>query len=506
MVHGLGSWLATTTVTKQWEQQQQYHRRKGKCHSNDNQKRMQLWTRRLGKKRIKFTDLSPEMINHIVRFFIFTLVIIKVEGIKNSDSATPACGSVTGCLVWPPNCSSLNCKVVLEFFHENQSKFINIMMSVKSSDWVAFGYNMSPRMMGGTVGQICMKRQSKEPILKSFENEGTDFNMKELAGQIKPYPTVTSNVNGWLICRFKTPLQGASLPDLTKPWYIIASWGETKMKGSKIHAKEHGTGDYFWTSSKVIVTEKHSFRVSTFGWGLIAAHGSLMVLAWIGFAFSGIFFARYMRGSLQGKKVCGMNWWFQFHRIAMFCSTVLVIIAFIIILVEAKGWNTEMDAHPILGIITIILVVLQTAAGMLRPAVNSSRRYMFNIFHRLNGAVTYILAMVTIFLGLAAMEVDFAVLILYLVIILIAFVGFGGYQFYKSRIVTEVPYQESELDSHDGSNASDDLPSSAIMSSKELFIFKISGGMVVALGFGIALVLISLIGHKGYVYAKKQHV
>ena len=42
--------------------------------------------------------------------------------------------------------------------------------------------------------------------------------------------------------------------------------------------------------------------------------------------------------------------------------------------------------------------------------------------------------------------------------------------------------------------------------SQEVFIYKISGGMVVALGFGIALVLISLIGHKGYVYAKKQHV
>ena len=29
-----------------------------------------------------------------------------------------------------------------------------------------------------------MKRQSKGPILKSFENEGTDFNMKELVRAI----------------------------------------------------------------------------------------------------------------------------------------------------------------------------------------------------------------------------------------------------------------------------------------------------------------------------------
>ena len=50
-----------------------------------------------------------------------------------------------------------------------------------------------------------------------------------------------------------------------------------------------------------------------------------------------------------------------------------------------------------------------------------------------NSKLNICFPVVTMFLGLAAMEVDFAVLILYLVIILIAFVGFGGYQFYKSR-------------------------------------------------------------------------
>ena len=55
-----------------------------------------------------------------------------------------------------------------------------------------------------------------------------------------------------------------------------------------------------------------------------------MVLAWIGFAFSGIFFARYMRSSLQGKKVCGTSWWFQViykgPNIIPFISYILILL------------------------------------------------------------------------------------------------------------------------------------------------------------------------------------
>ena len=39
--------------------------------------------------------------------------------------------------------------------------------------------------------------------------------------------------------------------------------------------------------------------------------GSLMVIAWIGFGFSAIFYARHVRKSWKEKKICGSALWFQ---------------------------------------------------------------------------------------------------------------------------------------------------------------------------------------------------
>ena len=39
--------------------------------------------------------------------------------------------------------------------------------------------------------------------------------------------------------------------------------------------------------------------------------GSLMVIAWIGFGFSAIFYARHMRNTWGKKKICGSTLWFQ---------------------------------------------------------------------------------------------------------------------------------------------------------------------------------------------------
>ena len=56
-------------------------------------------------------------------------------------------------------------------------------------------------------------------------------------------------------------------------------------------------------------------------------------------------------------------------------------------------------------------------------------RKILNFLHFLH----YFYEVITIFLGLAAMEVDLAVIILYLVLIIVIFVGHEAFNFYQSR-------------------------------------------------------------------------
>ena len=47
---------------------------------------------------------------------------------------------------------------------------------------------------------------------------------------------------------------------------------------------------------------------------LMQLHGLCMVLAWLGFAGTGMLFARYFRQTWVGKPIAGKDRWFQAHR------------------------------------------------------------------------------------------------------------------------------------------------------------------------------------------------
>lgn len=47
---------------------------------------------------------------------------------------------------------------------------------------------------------------------------------------------------------------------------------------------------------------------------LMRLHGLFMVVAWLGFAGTGMLFARYFRQTWVGKPVGGKDLWFQAHR------------------------------------------------------------------------------------------------------------------------------------------------------------------------------------------------
>ncbi len=120
---------------------------------------------------------------------------------------------------------------------------------------------------------------------------------------------------------------------------------------------------------------------------------------------------------LPETKYFNFEFWFLIHLILMIATPVLAFISFLVILSDLN-WNwidqtSSIDfAHSILGICTVSFSILQVntlpvrenlgfyfkfiyinlkvVIGLLRPAKDSPRRFIFNIFHQSFGFLTFL--------------------------------------------------------------------------------------------------------------------
>jgi len=84
----------------------------------------------------------------------------------------------------------------------------------------------------------------------------------------------------------------------------------------------------------------------------------------------------------------------------MILTVLFTIISTIIIFVHAGRWTEEAGAHPITGIIVLVLAVIQPIMALFRPHPGEANRFIFNWAHRGVGLSSLILAVVTVFLGI----------------------------------------------------------------------------------------------------------
>ncbi|KAM7431939.1 DOMON domain-containing protein frrs1L [Porites harrisoni] len=95
--------------------------------------------------------------------------------------------------------------------------------------------------------------------------------------------------------------------------------------------------------------------------------GILMTLAWLLFAFVGLFTARYMRQVWEPTKLLGEKAWFTVHRTLMIITLLLTITGTIVIFVFIDGYSSSAQPHPSLGIVTIALALIQPIMAAFRP-------------------------------------------------------------------------------------------------------------------------------------------
>jgi len=181
--------------------------------------------------------------------------------------------------------------------------------------------------------------------------------------------------------------------DLDKDWFLLGAIGPLSGNSIGQHNKRQAS------NSKIIVT-KGGVSTADDDKPVILAHGIMMTLAWILFAFVGLFTARYMRQVWEPTELLGKKAWFTVHRTLMTITVLLTVAATILIFVGKGGWSSGAGAHPYCGIIAIAFAVVQPIMAAFRPHPGAPRRDIFNWAHRIVGTIALIMAVVSIYLGL----------------------------------------------------------------------------------------------------------
>ena len=144
--------------------------------------------------------------------------------------------------------------------------------------------------------------------------------------------------------------------------------------------------------------------------GLIEAHAMLMIVAWMVFAPTGVYFAVYARSMRLGtrRQFLGKAMWFQIHRFLFSLNPLFTLVGFLLVLVAAQGqWvdpflsDIRLVLHSVCGAMVVCAVIVQIWLALYRCPPQSRFRAIFNWSHRLTGFSAYSLSILTIYFVLS---------------------------------------------------------------------------------------------------------
>merc|ERR1712013_107663 len=74
---------------------------------------------------------------------------------------------------------------------------------------------------------------------------------------------------------------------------------------------------------------------------LMQFHGVFMLVAWLGFAGTGMLFARYFRQTWVGKQIQGKDRWFQAHRLLMGLTVIFSLMGLVFAAIYLNGFGSN---------------------------------------------------------------------------------------------------------------------------------------------------------------------
>ncbi|KAK3790532.1 hypothetical protein RRG08_060579 [Elysia crispata] len=338
-------------------------------------------------------------------------------------SKDPECGKSKGCY---SNCADNKCTMLMSWAPHNDTHFhfsIEAFYSSHEDFYVAMGFSTKDKMETASV-VACTHISGVVDVFGSF-NPGY-YNIP-LDNPKEGISEITGSMNSGVVkCTFtkiKASTSNTQIFDLGQPWYLIVALGQATTGGT---LEQHNNKDRYVASRIDFSDLTVDISLEEIDNDKVKAHACLMIIAWMLCGSIGIAIARFFKKQWPNNTIFGLKVWFQIHRICMVLVCLMGSVAILLIFLEIEGYSdipgeTYKKAHPVLGLITTGLMIMNPIMALFRCGPDHPQRFLFNWSHWAVGTSAHILAGVTITLGIylpkSQMDKDPALLtmLLYLV-------------------------------------------------------------------------------------------
>ncbi|GFO47869.1 ferric-chelate reductase 1 [Plakobranchus ocellatus] len=338
----------------------------------------------------------------------------------------PTCGKTNGCY---SDCDDDRCTLLLAWAPANSTHFHFSMQAVYTGTddfYIAMGFSTQNKMDRASVVACTVV----DGIIDVYQSFNPGYYNLPLADPKEGLSNIQGNIDdGVMRCTFTRVSASASndmLFDLTQTWNLIVALGKASTGGV---LQEHNNKNRYVTSSRINFLDlKTDISLEELDYPLIQAHACLMIIGWMISGSIGIAIARFSKKHWPNTTIFGLKVWFQVHRACMMLVFVMGSVAIVLVFVEIEGYSdvsvlvvgsvaivlvfveiegysdihgeTYKKAHPVLGLITTGLMVINPIMAFFRVGPDHPQRYVFNWSHWAVGTSAHILAGVTISLGM----------------------------------------------------------------------------------------------------------
>ncbi|KAK6990912.1 ferric-chelate reductase 1 [Biomphalaria glabrata] len=326
------------------------------------------------------------------------------------------CGQDRGCFI---GCNSKSCDFIVMWSNLGDYFWFYIKarrLPGANGQYIALAFS-SDQTMGSDSVVDCIQDGDQLSVHVSYNTRYGNTVMTHLNKVMLNQASVKNPGDDLLYCQFarKKIVEENKAHDLSTDVYLMLAQGSL-LAGVK---QEH---------SRVPVVSGRRLDLRTYDVSrqlqtpsiLIKAHACLMLFAWLFCASIGTVMARFYKPLWPKTKICGRKVWYTVHRLCMLIAGILTIIAFVLIFYEVQGLSEISilrlkKLHPVVGIATTCLVILQVLMGLFRPSSTSVNRPVFNYGHWLLGIVTHVATVFNIVIGCGLQKAAVHFTIVYLV-------------------------------------------------------------------------------------------
>lgn len=358
--------------------------------------------------------------------------------VAGNNAIYDGCDLNKGCYGEPAGCTKTkNCIIMATF--QLKGNDVEFHLTGPANGWIALGFSKDRSMGDDSVVECVHNPQSGIVQVYSSVNNPGYRNVRLTPPQEGLSNTHGQRLDDRISCSFNRQgvmaVNGMTFDLLHESYHLFLASGPVEQGTDRL--QRHSSTPY---RSEMPVDVTTITDVAGSNDSLLYAHGSLMVIAWIGTTSVAVFLARFFKYTWIQTTHCGEQVWFTWHRSLNACTVTLTSISIIIIFTYVGGWSMTLpdNAHPVLGILTTVLMWIQPFMAAIRPHPGTPNRPIFNWAHFLVGNFARILAVATMFLAQSLQKARLpsgftGVLIAYVVFEFLCHLVMEGYSYVKAR-------------------------------------------------------------------------